>query len=233
MDINRAFTYFKEDEEWINKFLIGSVLMVIPFGSIPVMGWLIAIIRNKIEDENAKLPDWNDIGTYAVDGIKVLALGLVWSIPLFAIMFLQFSVIFGGFGIAAILGPELSEEAAFNLIMGSNLLSYCFYPFMFIIGIAMTLLYFPAYGLLAESNSLAEAIDPRNAFKALKVNLGEYIVIIAVIYGLSMFSIFGFFLCIVGIFPIYIYIYTVMGDLIAQAYKKSKENLALTEKTTA
>ncbi|KAA3648718.1 MAG: DUF4013 domain-containing protein [Chloroflexi bacterium] len=233
MDINRSLTYFKEDEQWINKFLIGSVLMLIPFGTIPVMGWLIAIIRNKLEDENAGLPDWDDIGTYAVDGLKIMGVSLIWFIPIFAIMCLQFTLIFGGISGVSVFAESLGEDATFNIIMGINLLSYCFYPFIFIFSFAIGILHYPLYGLLADDLSFNEAINPRNAFKVLRANLGEFIVILAVTYGLSMFSFFGFLLCIIGIIPLYVYIYTVMGDLIAQVYKKSQENLALGEEATA
>ena len=47
MDVGAAFTYFKRDEQWVNKFLIGSLLIISIIGIIPVMGWFLEIIRRQ------------------------------------------------------------------------------------------------------------------------------------------------------------------------------------------
>lgn len=229
MDINRAFTYFKEDEEWVNKFLIGSILFLTIIGSIPAMGWLIEIMRRKLHDENAKLPDWADFGKYTIDGLKMILLGLVWTSPLILLSCLQFALISGV--IIFFAGSEMDDQSYFALIQGINLLSLCSYPIIFIYSLGVGILYYPAYGIFAETNSLQQAIDPRNAFRALRANLGDYIVIIAIGYGIGFLAPLGLLLCIVGIFPLYIYFYTILGDLAAAAYNRAKTNLA--EQTAA
>ncbi|HET89823.1 MAG TPA: DUF4013 domain-containing protein [Chloroflexi bacterium] len=87
MDLGKAFSYVFEDEEWIVKILLGALLMLIPIvGQFALMGYGIAIIRNVRAGEPRPLPNWSAFGEYLLDGLKLWAVTLVYTLPLFVII---------------------------------------------------------------------------------------------------------------------------------------------------
>lgn len=83
MDIGKAFGYVFEDERWVNKLLLGSLITLIPFfGAFAVLGYIVAIMRNVIAGAARPLPEWDNLGDYFVDGLMVVIANLVYALPL-------------------------------------------------------------------------------------------------------------------------------------------------------
>ena len=83
MDIGRAFGYVFEDERWVNKLLLGSLITLIPFfGAFALLGYVIAIMRNVLAGVARPLPEWDNLGEYFVDGLMVVIANLVYALPL-------------------------------------------------------------------------------------------------------------------------------------------------------
>ena len=82
MDIGQAIGFVFEDDEWVNKILLGAAIMLIPFfGLFAVMGYAIAVVRNVIAGESRPLPAWDNLGRYFTDGLMFWLATLVYSIP--------------------------------------------------------------------------------------------------------------------------------------------------------
>jgi hypothetical protein len=86
MDLGRAFGFFFEDENWLNKVLIGGLLQIIPIvGQLALLGYLFEVARNVAQGNPRPLPDWSDLGTKLVKGVYLpmcmawLCLGMRWG----------------------------------------------------------------------------------------------------------------------------------------------------------
>jgi len=83
MDIGRAFGFVFEDEEWVSKLLLGTVIMLIPIlGWFALMGYAVELLRRVKASDPRPLPAWDDIGRYFVDGLMFWVATLIYSIPL-------------------------------------------------------------------------------------------------------------------------------------------------------
>jgi hypothetical protein len=82
MDIGKAIGFVFEDEQWVNKLLLGAAVSLVPvFGGIAITGYAIAVVRNVKAAKSRPLPGWDELGQYFVDGLMFLVATLVYSIP--------------------------------------------------------------------------------------------------------------------------------------------------------
>ncbi len=211
MDYGKAFTFAFEDEEWIKKIGIGAVLVlggfITGFLLIPVLGWTIEITRRVIKGDPNELPDWSEFGQYFADGFKFMVITFVWALP----MMLIIGCSAGG---AALMAEQLGEDTAGLILAGGVCLSL---PF------ALLFLLIPAArGILADTGSLGQAINPLNAFKVFRGNIGGYLIgmVILMVVG-SVLPNIGLLLCGVGILVTTLYQYLVGGHLFGQAYREA------------
>ena len=83
MDAGKAIRFVFEDDQWVSKLLLGSVISLIPFfGGIALAGYAIAVLRHVREGRSHPLPAWDRLGQYFVDGLLFFVALLVYSIPL-------------------------------------------------------------------------------------------------------------------------------------------------------
>lgn len=83
MDVGKAFGYVFEDERWATKLITTAAIALIPvFGTLSLMGYVISTIRNVMAGHPRPLPEWQDLGTYFMDGLKMFVVNLVYNLPL-------------------------------------------------------------------------------------------------------------------------------------------------------
>jgi len=87
MTIGEALSFVFDDEEWINKLLLGAVISIVPiFGQAAVTGYAIAVLRNVEAGSQRPLPKWDRLGEYFVDGLLYWVATLIYAIPLFIML---------------------------------------------------------------------------------------------------------------------------------------------------
>ncbi|MFW6136364.1 MAG: DUF4013 domain-containing protein [Chloroflexota bacterium] len=87
MNVNKAITFVFEDNEWVSKVLLGTIISLIPlFGSIAVTGYAIAVLRNVRHGAPRPLPTWERLGELFVDGLLFWVALLVYAIPLIILL---------------------------------------------------------------------------------------------------------------------------------------------------
>lgn len=96
MDFAKAFTFFTEDPDWITKFAIGAVIVLItPFLlGIPVLllvGYQLAQTRLVLQGQDNRLPGWDNIGQLFMDGLNITIALLVYSFPALLLFCLGFA----------------------------------------------------------------------------------------------------------------------------------------------
>ena len=217
MDFGRSFSYITEDEGWITKILIAGVLLLTGIGGIVVAGWFAEIIRRVANDDANPLPDWSDFGGYAVEGLKIIGLVLVWALPIILLLVCNSVITFA----ATSLGGGDTAEIMTTVALVAN---FCVIGLVLIYAILMALLIPASISILATGGSFGDAL--RQAFPTFRANIGGFL--LAAIVGslvVSILSTVGIILCVVGTYLGLAFGYAVQGHLFGQAYKAAKAAL--------
>ena len=171
MDIGKALGFVFEDEDWVTKILLGTVILLIPiFGGFALMGYVIAIIRNVKAEEARPLPEWKDLGNYFMDGLKFWVATLVYALPIFVIM-CPFVVVWL---LPALAGGE--EDLAAILAGISGVLSVGLGCLATLYGILIGLLMPVVQIRYAETGEIGDCLRFGGIFQSLFANLGSIIV---------------------------------------------------------
>ena len=92
MDIGKSLTYYFEDPRWVNKLLIGTVILILSsllsvilvgiLGYFILAGYTLETLRNVRNGVRYPMPEWQDRwGEWLVLGVKQAVAVLVWALP--------------------------------------------------------------------------------------------------------------------------------------------------------
>lgn len=187
MDIGKAFTFIAEDEKWVSKLGIGTVISAIPFVNFAIFGYQVQIARNVWQGEKRPLPTWNEFGKMFLDGLRFIAALFVYLLPVFLI----YAVIMG-----AVFAFALSADTAtYDPGSGGSMDPFFGLPFM-IMGLSMMCIMpytFLIYGLapmfliqIARRGSVKACFDFREMWALLRAQPVNYLIILAILFGLYM-----------------------------------------------
>jgi hypothetical protein len=208
------FDVITKDPDIGKKLVIGSLLVLTGIGIFAVLGWMLEIMRRTQRGEPPALPDFDDIGTLFIDGLKLSAIGAVWSLPAaIAVVIMTLVIIF-----STTLFDNPDDAAMLIIVM-----NFCVVGLVFIILIPILILFVPAAGHLAETGNLREALSPRRALAVFRTNPGGFL--LAMLLGLaanSLLGSIGALLCLVGIYPATVVSYALQGQFYGNAYRDSK-----------
>lgn len=121
MDINKAFRFVFDDRQWISKLLIAILMSVLAFLILPALilqGYLLAIVRRVMNQDNEPLPDWTDWGKLLKDGFFVMVGILVWTLPFLIVLLIGVATTVG-------FGSMSNESLAAAGATGGGLLVAC------------------------------------------------------------------------------------------------------------
>lgn len=216
MDYGAAFSFVTADEDWVKKLAIGAAVALVGvltagLALIPLAGWSLAVSRRVIDGTQPTLPEWSDFGQLVVDGLKILAIALVWSLPL---------VLLGACSaLVSAFSADMNGETISTVV--SILVSCISIPYVILLAVLEP----AAFGHLAKTDQLGEAINPATAFKAVRANVGAYIVIALVaLIVVPIIESIGTLVCVIGLFPAIAYSGALLGHLIGQAYRGAEES---------
>ncbi len=107
MDIKRAFTYIREDKEWIVNIVLGGFIVLLPVaGFIGLLGYMLEIAANVAQGNPRPLPTWKDFSRLARKGLDALIIALVYYGPLILLVCIIMGISAfnqGGAGLAFVL----------------------------------------------------------------------------------------------------------------------------------
>lgn len=195
MDIGKSFTYVFDDERWVQKVVIGGLLLlasVIPlvniFTALVVAGYTIRVIKNVSDGMERPLPDWDDWGGDWVKGALVAVAGLIYALP---------ALIVAGMGaIVTAIGTGQSGEA-------QGFAQVCFFGLQCLVWIWSLLvgLWMPAATIrYAREGRFGAMFEFGELWTFIRSNLGDYIVAVLVAMLAQIVASFGVILCIIGVF---------------------------------
>ena len=95
LDYFAPFTYFFKSRGWLKKFVIASLLTYTLIGAAPVLGWLIAIVRQVGQRQEPEVPELSDWKAFWRLGGQFAGVNALWLLPLLlAVILLYLPLIF-------------------------------------------------------------------------------------------------------------------------------------------
>lgn len=199
MDLGKAVQFVFEDEQWVTKVLLGALITLIPvFGQLALMGYTVAIIRNVMAGDPRPLPQWDDLGQFFVDGLMLLVVNLIYSIPILILI----CPLIGG-SVAAGTLQESGREIGNVLATLMGILGAGFGCLMVLYGILLSLLQPVLQICYAETGEIGACLRFGEVFGFLFANLGSILLSILIIWvaGSVVGSIVGFASLLVAFIP--------------------------------
>ncbi|MCK5634148.1 MAG: DUF4013 domain-containing protein [Anaerolineales bacterium] len=211
MDFGLAFSFPFQDEEWVKKIVLTAVISLIPLiGQVALTGWLVELTRRVIRGDSEPMPDWADFGGILILGLKTVAIGFVYALPL---IFISFPV--------AVIDAIFEYETASALY---SIFILCFSCFAIIYGLALAFFLPAAVGELAASDNLGAAINPTNIIAHVRAAPSAYLLALLGTIVAGFLSGFGIILCFIGVIFTAVYASAVQGHLYGQAYLEATKS---------
>jgi hypothetical protein len=203
-NIGRAFTYPFEDPRWVAKFSIGVLFTLLSFilVGIPfIMGYMLEIIRNVAHGDERPLPEWENLGSYFIQGLGAVLVFIVYAIPYIVLTIL------------AIMGGERG---------GAPVLFGCLGPLY-----ALVLWFIsPAVMLrIAMTRDIAAALQVPEIFSFIQRNLGNYMLVFALYIVAGIIGSIGFFALCIGVLFTSFYSYLIDAYLLGLLQRAAGEDI--------
>ena len=132
MDVAKAFTYITDDERWMGKLGIGVLISLVSFLILPAFllsGYMVGIARNVMNGEKRPLPEWEDLGTLFMDGLSIVIVSIVYTLPFWLLTCIAFATTVGFGGLSE--ATQISEDAVVAGILATwGLIGCLFLIFM-------------------------------------------------------------------------------------------------------
>lgn len=210
-DFGKPFTYVFDDPRWLNKILIGGLFYlagIFIVGWFFVLGYMARTARNIISQQPTPLPEWDDLGEFFSEGLRMVGVVLVYVVPFIALVML---FVFP----AAILGSADNEALE---VLGSGIAG-CVWCLMVPLSLAV-ILFMPASLLFtAVEQRFGAAFEFARIWAFIKNNIGNYLLAIVVYFVARFLGGFGIFLFCIGVIFTAFWGLLIMTHGFAQVYR--------------
>lgn len=202
IDLGRAFRFVVEDPDWIKKILIGGVFTLLSgvlVGAVFVVGYGVRLTRRVAAGDPRPLPEWEDLGGMFGEGLRGLAIYLVYVLPV-AIVPMAFAVALAmaGAGLSGAPGARDASDALGALAAVGLMVVYAVTA---ILMLALALYVPAAMARFVMLDRLSAGFEVRENLAFIRRNLGNYAMALLLYLLASFASQLGILLCCVGIFP--------------------------------
>lgn len=205
IDLGRAFRFVVEDPDWIKKILIGGVFTLLSgvlVGAVFVVGYGVRLTRRVAAGDPRPLPEWEDLGGMFGEGLRGLAIYLVYVLPV-AIVPMGFAVALAlaGAGLSGSSGAPGARDASdvFGALAAFGLMAV--YAVTAILMLVLALYVPAAMARFAMLDRVSAGFEVRENIDFIRRNLGNYAMALLLYLLASFASQLGVLLCCVGIFP--------------------------------
>jgi len=210
MDIGKSISFVFQDKKWIEKILIGGLIMILTIvfswtiivgviGGALMLGYMVKLVRNVREHEEYPLPAWDEWGEKIVSGIKLMVIFFVWSLPLIIISF-PFGILTGLAG----------EDIGGFLGLCFGCVSILYWIVLFLASPAITIRY-------AETEELSSGFQFAEILAFTRDHIGDIIIAVIVLWLVQLVAgLIGTILCFIGLAFTGIWALMVQGHLYGQ-----------------
>lgn len=211
LDFAKPFTYVFDDPRWMQKILIGGLFYLAGFfiiGWFFVLGYMARTARNIISDQPNPLPEWDDLGEYFNDGLRLVGVVLLYILPVVALVILLM--------VPPIVLSSVDNEAA--QFFGSTIAG-CIWCVMVPLSLAIVI-FMPASLLFAAVERRTGAgFDFARIWPFIKNNIGNYLLAVVVYLVARFLGGFGIMLLCVGVIFTAFWAMLITTHAFAQVYR--------------
>jgi len=216
MDIGKSFTYVFDDEKWLQKVLLGGLMVllgVIPlvniFTLLVVAGYSVRTLKNVAEGQKSPLPEWDDWGGDWVKGALTVLASIIYSLPAMLVS-----------GVSAILAT-IARNAGSDMASMMGICTAGLSCLSALWGILVAVVFPSAMIKYATDGAFGDFFKFGDIFRFIKENLSNYIVAILLMLVANIISAFGVILCIIGVFATSFWSTLVSAHLLGQVKAES------------
>lgn len=205
MDISTAFTFMKNDKEWITKVLIAGLIGLIPIiGQFYITGWGMEITKRYLAGRSDLLPE-TQFGLHIKMGFKAAVVAFVYTLP--ATLISSFS--------AFIIDFFSSSNSEAMQFFGAAM--SCISGFLaFLLGLVISVFVIAAYMRLIDTGLWKDAFDFAAVWKMVKSSPKTLIILLLLQFLTSLISGLGVVVCFIGLIFTMPYGISVFSHLIGQ-----------------
>ena len=185
--------------------MLASIFIV---GAFFVYGYLARLVRNVIAGVSHPLPEWDDLGEYFSEGLRLFCVVLVYTLPLIGLAMV--------FIIPSIIAQSADNDVLRNL--GGGMVA-CVWCLIFPLSLAMAVWLPGALMFAAVERRFGAAFEFAQIFAFIKGNVGNYLLAFVVWLVVRMIVPFGFILLCVGVFFTSFWSLVVAGYAFAESWR--------------
>jgi len=239
MDYLKGFRVARQDPEWTNKVVVGSVIlltsMFIPLiGQLALLGWQAMIMRRAVHGMDTPMPrldfDFDYLGKLVGIGFKALIARFLWTLPLIVLigvavgcLYFGFIAIFvGGMAVAAEGGGEAGAAVG---SIGAMCCMFGGYASIIVLSIVAQIPAAVASMRAELSDDLNQAMKFGEVLDFTKKNFGVLLkgtLLLGFVTWCLMMV--GMLFCFVGMFPAAIMGMIAQGHFMSQVYQQHVAN---------
>ena len=210
-DFAKPFTFVFEDPEWLQKILIGGLFYLAGMfivGWFFIMGYAAKLARNVIAGLERPLPEWENLGDYFNEGLRLFGVVLCWVFPLIIL------------GIAMMFPPIIAEAIDNEPARAMAGLAAGCITCLFIPAILALVIFMPASLLFAAvERRFGAAFELKRIGPFIKANIGNYLLAIIVYLVARTLGGVGIFLLCIGVIFTGFWSFMITTHAFAQVYR--------------
>lgn len=158
-----------KDKQAVTKYLIAALFLVFGWLIVPALfleGWYMRVAKNVMVTKGlGSLPEWDNWGQMILDGLKLVAVVIIYYLPAFILFLISFT---------------LTLVPVVGWVSG-GILSWLTY----LVAIALTIFVFPAILNMIDKGSFGAAFHFEEWWQNLKANFVGYLVVYLVVAGVT------------------------------------------------
>jgi hypothetical protein len=210
-DFAKPFTYVFDDPRWVQKILIGGLFQlacVVLVGVFFILGYIARTARNVIAGEATPLPEWDDLGGFFNEGVRLFAVCLAYILPIF--------IIFLSVLIPAGILSDIDDSGVQAIASGMAGCVVC----LFVPISMMVLLFLPAaLTLVIVEQRFNAAFEISRIWDFVRANIGNYLLAFVIFVIARFLSGFGMALLCIGVFFTAFWSVLITTHAFAQVYR--------------
>jgi hypothetical protein len=217
-DFAKPFTFVFDDPRWVAKIVMGGVFYLLGFiliGFFFIFGYLARLARNVIAGAQYPLPEWDELGEYFGEGLRLFGVMLVWISPIVIIAVFFF--------VPAVIMSDTDNEVAQGLGGCATGAAWCL---MFPLSLAVTF-FMPAALLRAVvEQRFGAAFEFDQIWPFIKRNAGDYILAVVIYFVARFVGGLGIILLCIGVIFTGFWAMVITTHAFAQVWRRSLDRAA-------
>jgi hypothetical protein len=195
MNIVKAMTFLFKDREWASKTLVAVIVSYIPILNLAWIGYLSEITLNVSHQNTDPLPEWSDLGSKFLSGLKFFAAEILYSLPIILLLIIPLL----GFFLGLLPEDETLQTYALGAYgLGVIVLICCFSIYFLLLS-----LFLPAAFInFSQKNTFKSCFEIKRIIQIISSNLGDYLLALVAVIAASF--VIGFLISVISILFIWI-----------------------------